>query len=133
MKLRNFFIQKFSTMKRPGLKNIFKNKIWKMPLRTRQSFLCKEWVDLCIFLSEKVIPALIGRHMPFNMSEKAANRWLLHMKAAVAETTEIDKDSAERMMAYFTHTAYFLSIGVTGQQKMQREKRIICLKAILFL
>jgi truncated hemoglobin YjbI len=72
------------------------------------------------FSERKGHPALIGRHMTFNMSEKAANRWLLHMKAALAETPEIDSDSAERMMAYFTHTAYFLSIGVTGQQKMQR-------------
>ena len=56
------------------------------------------------------------------MKEKAAERWLHHMKEALSEVSAIDEDSRKRMMNYFTHTAYFLSIGVTGPQKARRNE-----------
>ena len=119
-KLSRTFYTKVFNDEETWFKNIFKNKNMEDAIENQAEFFMQRMGGPMYFSERKGHPALIGRHMPFNMSEKAANRWLLHMKAAVAETTEIDKGSAERMMAYFTHTAYFLSIGVTGQQKMQR-------------
>ena len=121
-KLSRAFYTKVYNDKEKWFQNIFKNKSMEEAIENQAEFFMQRMGGPMYFSKRKGHPALIGRHMPFNMSEKAANRWLLHMKAAVAETKEIDSDSAERMMKYFMHTAHFLSIGVTSQQKSPRDK-----------
>jgi truncated hemoglobin YjbI len=116
-KLSRTFYERVYNDDQKWFKNIFKNRSMEEAIQNQAEFFMQRMGGPAYFSERKGHPALIGRHMQFNMSEKAAERWLYHMKAAISETPEIDSDSASRMMDYFTHTAYFLSIGVTSQQK----------------
>ncbi|MBP9889969.1 MAG: hypothetical protein KBF93_26965 [Leptospiraceae bacterium] len=120
-KLSRTFYTKVYNDEEKWFQNIFKNKNMEDAIQNQVEFFMQRMGGPAYFSQRKGHPALMGRHMNFNMSEKAAERWLFHMKAALAETPEIDADSASRMMDYFTHTAYFLSLGVTAQQKMRNE------------
>lgn len=51
-------------------------------------------------------PALIGRHRPFPVTHRAAERWLHHMQLALDETPEIDADSKVRMTNFFKHVLF---------------------------
>nr|GEY71952.1 two-on-two hemoglobin-3 [Tanacetum cinerariifolium] len=64
-----------------------------------------------LFSQRKGHPALIGRHRPFEVTHKAAERWLHHMHQALDNATDIDHDSKTRMLNFFRHTAYFLVAG----------------------
>ena len=46
-------------------------------------------------------PALIGRHRPFLVTHRAAERWLHHMRQALDTTESIDADSKTKMMNFF--------------------------------
>jgi hypothetical protein len=48
-------------------------------------------------------PALIGRHVPFAITEQAAVRWLEHMQAAIDSTPEIDPDSKKLMLNFLKY------------------------------
>lgn len=50
-------------------------------------------------------PALIGRHRPFPVTHRAAERWLHHMQLALDETPDIDADSKVRMTNFFRHNS----------------------------
>ena len=121
-KLSKTFYTKVFTDEEVWFRNIFKNRSIEEAIENQAQFFMQRMGGPAYFTQRKGHPALMGRHMNFNMAEKAANRWLLHMKASIAETTEIDEDSAGRMMDYFTHTAFFLSIGVSKQQPVRREE-----------
>ncbi|XP_071706807.1 group 2 truncated hemoglobin 3-2 [Rutidosis leptorrhynchoides] len=64
-----------------------------------------------LYSQRKGHPALIGRHRPFPVTHKAAERWLHHMQQALVNATVIDEDSKTRMLNFFRHTAYFLVAG----------------------
>ncbi len=117
---KTFYTKVFNDEEEPWFKNIFKNRSMEEAIENQAEFFMQRMGGPAYFTKRKGHPALMGRHMNFNMAEKAAERWLFHMKASIAETPEIDEDSASRMMDYFTHTAYFLSIGVSKQQGMKR-------------
>lgn len=51
-------------------------------------------------------PALIGRHRPFPVTHRAAERWLHHMQLALDETPDIDADSKVRMINFFRHVFF---------------------------
>ncbi|KAK4364941.1 hypothetical protein RND71_016299 [Anisodus tanguticus] len=67
-------------------------------------------------------PALIGRHRPFPVTHKAAERWLQHMQQALDNVTDIDKDSKIKMN-FFRHTAFFL---VAGDELKNQNEGIAC-------
>lgn len=48
-------------------------------------------------------PALIGRHRPFPVTHRAAERWLNHMQQALDTITDIDPDSKIKMMNFFRY------------------------------
>lgn len=48
-------------------------------------------------------PALIGRHRPFPVTHRAAERWLHHMQQALDGTQSIDPDSNIKMMNFFRY------------------------------
>lgn len=75
-----------------------------------------------LYEEKKGHPALIGRHAPFDVSPAAAERWLMHMNAALEENEKagkIDSDSRRRIFDFLSHTAWFL---VGGQEmRLKRE------------
>jgi truncated hemoglobin YjbI len=76
-----------------------------------------------LYSERKGHPALIGRHAPFDVSPRAAERWLEHMKASLDEMQGLGKvgeaDKA-RIFDFLSHTAWFL---VAGQEmRLAREK-----------
>ncbi|HMV78243.1 MAG TPA: truncated hemoglobin family protein [Leptospiraceae bacterium] len=120
---RTFYAKVYNDEEEKWFKNIFKNRSMEEAIQNQVEFFMQRMGGPAYFSKRKGHPALIGRHMPFNMGEKAAVRWLHHMKASLEEVKEIDEDSRSRMMDYFTHTAYFLSLGVTMQQSMRGENQ----------
>lgn len=111
-KLSNTFYAKVFNDEEKWFRNIFKGKTLDEAVQNQAEFFIQRMGGPPYFSKRKGHPALIGRHMKFNMSEKAAERWLHHMQEALDETTEIDDNIKTRMMNFFKHTAYFLSFGV---------------------
>ncbi|KAL3361377.1 hypothetical protein AABB24_014335, partial [Solanum stoloniferum] len=68
-------------------------------------------------------PALIGRHRPFPVTHKAADRWLQHMQQALDSVTDIDEDSKIKMNNFFRHTAFFL---VAGDELKNQNQSVAC-------
>lgn len=97
-------------------RNIFKSSTREEATQNQMEFFIQRLGGPPLYSQRKGHPALIARHMKFNMSLKATERWVYHMQQALAATPEIDADSRERMLDFFTHTAYFLHIGVSARQ-----------------
>ncbi|CAM9667691.1 unnamed protein product [Chrysoparadoxa australica] len=51
---------------------------------------------------------LMGRHAPYDLNPKTAQRWLEHMEAALDDVKEVDDQTKGEMMQYFKHTAHLL-------------------------
>lgn len=113
---RNFYTRVYNDEQK-WFRNIFKHKDFEEAIANQHDFFMQRMGGPPYFSERKGHPALIARHMNFNMSEKSAQRWLFHMRAALAETEGIDENTANIMMKYFTHTAFFLSLGVTQAQR----------------
>ncbi|MEM7181935.1 MAG: truncated hemoglobin family protein [Spirochaetota bacterium] len=118
-KLSTEFYERVFNDEEKWFRNIFKGRDQKEATQNQVEFFMQRLGGPPYFSQRKGHPALIQRHMGFNMNEKAAKRWLHHMQEAIDTVEEIDSDSKERMMKYFTHTAYFLSIAF-DQMKEQR-------------
>jgi len=97
-------------------RDIFKGKKIENAIQNQAEFFMQRMGGPTLYSERRGHPALIARHMPFDMSRRAADRWVHHMKLAFDDTPEIPADARDRMMKYFTHTAYFLSLGVTSRR-----------------
>ncbi len=98
-------------------RNIFRQSTIEEAIQNQREFFFQRLGGEPLYSQRKGHPALIARHMKFNMSLKATERWVFHMKNALEATAAIDADSRERMLDFFTHTAYFLHIGCTARQR----------------
>lgn len=116
-KLSHTFYNKVYNDSEEWFRNIFKKRKIEDAIQNQMEFFIQRMGGPPLFSERKGHPALIARHMEFNMSEKAALRWLFLMEESLNEIPEIDEDSKTKMMNYFRHTAHFLSIGVTQQKK----------------
>ena len=112
----NFYTRVFNDEEK-WFRNIFKGRTLEDAVQNQAEFFMQRLGGPPYFSKRKGHPALMARHIDFNMNEKAAKRWLHHMREALDETIEIDNDSKERMFDFFTHTAWFLSIGVSSRQR----------------
>ena len=112
----NFYTRVFNDEEK-WFRNIFKNVNFEDAVLNQMDFFIQRMGGPARFSKRKGHPALMGRHMNFNMSEKSAKRWLYHMQNTLDEMPEIDEDSKTRMMNFFCHTAFFLSLGVSRQQR----------------
>jgi truncated hemoglobin YjbI len=63
-------------------------------------------------------PALLGRHVPFAVDDRAAKRWMEHMLISLDSVPEIDAESKQLIIQFLHHTAYFISAGL---EKMRRQ------------
>jgi truncated hemoglobin YjbI len=112
---RNFYTRVFNDEVQ-WFRNIFKGRDIEEAIQNQVDFFVQRFGGPAKFSQRKGHPALIARHINFNMNQKAAERWLCHMRAAFDDTPEIDADSRGRMLDFFAHTAYFLHLGVTQRK-----------------
>jgi len=111
----NFYTRVFHDEEQ-WFRNIFKASTMEEAIQNQMEFFMQRLGGPPLYSQRKGHPALIARHLNFNMNKKAAERWLYHMRAALEDTPEIDADSRERMFDFFSHTAYFLHLGVTQRK-----------------
>lgn len=110
----NFYNRVYSDAE-TWFRNIFAGRPIEEAIQNQMDFFIQRLGGPPRYSQRKGHPALIARHVNFNMSRRAAERWIFHMRAALDDTPGIDADSRERMLNFFTHTAYFLHLGVTGR------------------
>ena len=106
-KLSKTFYEKVYNDEEKWFQNIFKNRSMEEAIQNQAEFFMQRMGGPAYFSQRKGHPALMGRHINFNMSEKAAERWLFHMKAALAETPEIDADSNRKCGSKFYSICFF--------------------------
>lgn len=66
-----------------------------------------------LYSDRKGHPALIGRHRPFVITQKGAERWMFHMTNAANTIEKItsDPEAKEVLLNFLHHTAYFIHGG----------------------
>ncbi|KAL4592685.1 hypothetical protein LXL04_005688 [Taraxacum kok-saghyz] len=92
-------------------RSIFANSKKEDAIQNQYEFFVQRMGGPPMYSQRKGHPALIGRHRPFPVTHRAAERWLHHMQQALDNSTDIDTDSKTRMLNFFRHTAYFLVAG----------------------
>lgn len=110
---RRFYDRAFDDEEALWFKNIFKNLDKENAIRNLSYFLIQRFGGPPMFTEKRGHPALMARHRGFNMSQKATERWLYHMENVLNESPELDEDSRERMLKFFRHTGFFLSLGLS--------------------
>eukprot|EP01012_Entosiphon_sulcatum_P010965 TRINITY_DN16566_c0_g1_i1.p1 TRINITY_DN16566_c0_g1~~TRINITY_DN16566_c0_g1_i1.p1 ORF type:complete len:158 (+),score=32.66 TRINITY_DN16566_c0_g1_i1:70-543(+) len=102
-------------------RDIFKDVVKEDAIRNQYEFFIQRMGGPPLFSERRGHPALIGRHRPFAVTDKAAERWLVHMRAALDSVPEIDDEAKKLLWAYLAHTAYFISAGLEriNQQPQQ--------------
>ncbi|KQK17842.1 two-on-two hemoglobin-3 [Brachypodium distachyon] len=92
-------------------REIFSGSQKEDAIRNQYEFLVQRMGGPPLFSQRRGHPALIGRHRPFPVTHRAAERWLHHMQQALETTESINPDIKTKMMNFFRHTAYFLVAG----------------------
>ncbi|CAA7409950.1 unnamed protein product [Spirodela intermedia] len=92
-------------------RSIFATSKKEDAIRNQYEFFVQRMGGPPLYSERKGHPALIGRHRPFPVTHRAAERWLHHMQQALDSTQTIDPDSKIKMMNFFRHTAFFLVAG----------------------
>jgi hemoglobin len=67
-------------------------------------FLAQYWGGPTVYSDERGHPRLFARHMPFRIDPAGVDRWLTHMRAAVA-ALDPDPAIAHRLLVYFDRAA----------------------------
>ncbi|XP_070038570.1 group 2 truncated hemoglobin 3-2 isoform X1 [Nicotiana tomentosiformis] len=104
-------------------RSIFSNSSKEDAIRNQYEFFVQRMGGPPLYSQRKGHPALIGRHRPFPVTHKAAERWLHHMQLALDSATDIDEDSKIKMMNFFRHTAFFL---VAGDELKNQNQAVAC-------
>ncbi|KAJ3339020.1 Two-on-two hemoglobin-3 [Gonapodya sp. JEL0774] len=139
-----FYNRVYADDEEPWFRDIFSPIAKEDAIHNQYEFFIQRMGGPPLFSRRKGHPALIGRHAPFTVTPRAAERWLFHMSAALdavegpvvparatGETVEtrdgsateqagslpcIDRASRERMWKFLQHTAWF----ITGAQESRR-------------
>ncbi|CAH9074180.1 unnamed protein product [Cuscuta europaea] len=119
----NFYTRVFDD-EEEWFRAIFANSTKEDAIRNQYEFFVQRMGGPPLFSGRRGHPALIGRHRPFPVTQKAAERWLHHMQQALNSTANIDNDSKSKMMNFFRHTAYFLVAG--NELKNQGQGEVAC-------
>ncbi|KAK4730309.1 hypothetical protein R3W88_023297 [Solanum pinnatisectum] len=104
-------------------RSIFSNSSKEDAIRNQYEFFVQRMGGPPLYSERKGHPALIGRHRPFPVTHKAADRWLQHMQQALDSVTDIDEDCKIKMMNFFRHTAFFL---VAGDELKNQNQSVAC-------
>lgn len=90
-------------------RSIFANSKKEDAIQNQYEFFVQRMGGPPLYSERRGHPALIGRHRPFPVTHRAAERWLHHMQQAL-DSIE-DSESKTKMMNFFKHTAFFLVAG----------------------
>lgn len=91
-------------------RDIFANATRDAAVRNQSEFLAQEFGGPQLYRERKGHTAILGRHGPYPLSERAAERWLEHMGGAVASVV-VDAESRDLLMGYFNHMAWYIVYG----------------------
>jgi len=94
--------------------SIFASKPKEAAIQNQYEFFIQRLGGPPLYSRRKGSPALMGRHMEFEVTNESAKMWLDHMEAAMLETEGIDDESRLLMMNFFKHIAYWLAAGISG-------------------
>ncbi|XP_050227842.1 two-on-two hemoglobin-3 [Mercurialis annua] len=119
----NFYNRVYEDEEEEWFRLIFANSKKEEAIQNQYEFFVQRMGGPQLYSQRKGHPALIGRHKPFPVTHKAAERWLHHMQQALDSTTEIDNESKTTMMNFFRHTAFFL---VAGDELKNQHQKMPC-------
>jgi len=83
-------------------------------IQNQYEFLAEQVGGPKLYSERKGKQALIGRHGPYRVDDRAAGRWLAHMRRALFEdlpARAMEADLREALWLYLQHTAYYISTG----------------------
>lgn len=89
---------------------IFANTTREAAARNQREFLAQEFGGPALYRERKGHTAIIGRHGPYAVDARAAERWLQHMHAAVLTVIK-DPEVQILMINYFKHMAWYIVFG----------------------
>jgi len=89
---------------------IFANTTKEAAMRNQREFLAQEFGGPALYRARKGHTALLGRHAPYEIGHRAAERWVLLMEGAVA-AVGVDGECFGLLMGYFRHMAAFVVFG----------------------
>jgi len=114
-----FYNRIYADTEKPEFLQNFLGRDKNDAIRNQYEFFIQRMGGPPLFSQRRGHPALIGRHIQFDMRKEHADRWMYHMENTlnVLENKQVlDLDSKQRMLNYFKHTAYFLHAGVSSQK-----------------
>jgi hemoglobin len=75
--------------------------------RTMMLFLCQYWGGPTTYMEERGHPRLRMRHVPFRITKKARDAWIVAMTSALEGVrSELTPDQFDEMTAYFDMAAH---------------------------
>lgn len=94
----------------PWFRGLFANTTRAAATRNQVEFLAQEFGGPRLYEERKGATMLLGRHGPYAVDAKAAERWLTHMEASVEEVG-IEGDEKPILLGYFRHMAWYVVYG----------------------
>mmetsp|Transcript_99826 Transcript_99826/g.280679 ORF Transcript_99826/g.280679 Transcript_99826/m.280679 type:complete len:264 (+) Transcript_99826:85-876(+) len=123
----NFYERVYSDLSAPWFRQLFLGSAKEDAIRNQYEWLIQRCGGPSLYTERKGHPGLLGNHGSFDVTEAGAERWLLHMELAVAETPMPDTASVapdkarEVLVDFFRHTAHFIAAG----QRMREGKNML--------
>lgn len=91
-------------------RSIFANTTRAAASRNQREFLAQEFGGPTLYTDRKGHMAILGRHGPYPVDERAGERWLVHMEGAV-NSVVMDEECRDLLLGYFRHMAWFVVYG----------------------
>ncbi|CAN8073145.1 unnamed protein product [Agarophyton chilense] len=91
-------------------RRLFANTTREAAVRNQREFLAQEFGGPPLYSQRKGHTAILGRHGPYAVDGRAAERWLQHMSAAVNSVVE-EQQLQVLLMRYFRHMAWYIVFG----------------------
>ncbi|CAI0441284.1 unnamed protein product [Linum tenue] len=103
----NFYTRVYDDEEEEWFRSIFANSKKEEAIQNQYEFFVQRMGGPPLYSQRKGHPALIGRHRPFPVTHRAAERWLHHMQNALDSTPEIDPESKVIMMNFLRQEVQF--------------------------
>lgn len=91
-------------------RSLFANTTREAAVRNQSEFLAQEFGGPMLYKQRKGHTAILGRHGPYGVDGRAAERWLQHMEHAVHKVVK-EEHIRTLMMSYFKHMAWYIVYG----------------------
>ncbi|CAN1162074.1 Two-on-two hemoglobin-3 [Linum perenne] len=101
----NFYNRVYDDEEEEWFRSIFANSKKEEAIQNQYEFFVQRMGGPPLYSQRKGHPALIGRHRPFPVTHRAAERWLHHMQNALDSTPEIDPESKVIMMNFLRQSS----------------------------